>query len=75
MLIGFKTEYLENPLLQVWFKSVVCLALIPITTVETEFQNLKYKIKFEIFANEHIGIFQCINPLFFETHNPHNKNT
>ena len=52
VLIGFKTEYLENPLLQVWFKSVVCLALIPINTVETQFQNLKYQIKFEIFANE-----------------------
>jgi len=47
--IGFKTEYLENPILQVWFKSV---ALIPINTVETQFQNLKYQIKFEIFANE-----------------------
>jgi len=45
--IGFKTEYLENPILQVWFKSVVSLALIPINTVETQFQNHKISNHFD----------------------------
>ncbi len=39
--VGLKQSYLDNKGIQVWFKSVFCLALIPPSNVELQFEVLE----------------------------------
>ena len=42
--LGLKTYYIEKKDVQDWFKSIFCLALLPINSVEQEFELLSIKM-------------------------------
>jgi hypothetical protein len=42
--LGLKTYYIEKKDVQDWFKSIFCLALLPITSVEQEFELLSIQM-------------------------------
>ena len=42
--LGLKTYYIEKKDVQDWFKSIFCLALHPITSVEQEFELLSIQM-------------------------------
>ncbi len=48
---GWKTQYLTNNLLQVWFKNIVCLALIPLDNVTQQFYILRNELLAKIYPN------------------------
>ena len=43
-MLGLKTYYIEKKDVQDWFKSIFCLALLPITSVEQEFELLSIQM-------------------------------
>jgi len=57
---------LTNPSLQVWFKSIVCLALIPIDNVHQQFLTLKNEIFNKIFPEVVCGNYMKAFLKYFE---------
>ena len=68
-LIGWKKDYLENIEFQILFKSIVCLALIPINNVDQQFEILKNDILQNIFPEKVSSNYtnkSCPNQDFFK---------
>lgn len=46
--IGLKNDYLDNDEVQVWFKSIFCLALIPTNNIEQQFAILSNQMRYAV---------------------------
>ena len=52
--VGLKQSYIDNKDIQVWFKSVFCLALIPPSNVELQFELLENEMRYVLSRNINI---------------------
>ena len=52
--IGLKNDYLNIEEVQVWFKSMFCLALIPINNIEQQFELLSNQMRYSV--SRHLSV-------------------